>query len=189
MWRPHRRAPRRDELAPLTRSYDRNLPVVVTVVAVGVVKVPVDEVVDVVAVGDRLVSAALAVDVIAVMPFAVVVGRAAVGVPRVDVQGVLVDVVLVRMMQVSAVDVVDVVAVLDRGVPAAGLVPVLVVLVGDVLGHGTSLRDRCPGDKQMRTRSVLRTRPRQALSEGANEKRSQNAPPSARTRVGDLGRQ
>ena len=103
--------------------------VVVAVLAVRVVQVAVDEVVDVVAVGNRLVTAAGAVDVGGVVTAAAVIRGAVGGVRRVDVEAVLVDVVLVRVVQVAVVEVVHVVAVLHRDVTAVRAVGVVVILV------------------------------------------------------------
>jgi hypothetical protein len=110
--------------------------VVVAVIAVRMMQVPVDEIVDVVAVRHRLVPAAGAVLVARLMPLAPVLGRAAVGVLGRDLDDVLVDVVAVRMVQVSVVQVVDVIAVADGGVPAAWAM--LVGMIGVM-----RLRARC----------------------------------------------
>jgi hypothetical protein len=77
--------------------------VVVAVVFVRVVQVPVDQVVDVVAVRDRLVTAALSVGVGRI---AARVGRVAVRMVGVDLEHMLVDVVVVRVVQVAVVQVV-----------------------------------------------------------------------------------
>jgi hypothetical protein len=109
--------------------------VVVAVVAVRVVEVALDQVVDVVAVRDRLVPAARTVDVPGLVRAAVVVGRAACRKLAGDLEDVLVDVRLVRAVQVPAVQVVDVVAVLHGRVAAAGAVDVA-VLAMLLAGHG-----------------------------------------------------
>ena len=70
----------------------RNRAVVIAVAVVGMVQVPVNEVVDVVAVRNGGVAAAGAVDVIGVMPCAAVIGGARRRVGAADVEGVLVDV-------------------------------------------------------------------------------------------------
>lgn len=103
--------------------------VVVAVVAVGVVQVPVHEVVHVVAMWHGLVSAAGAVHVTRVVRAAVVVGCALIRVLRADRQHMLVDVVTVGVMQVAIVQVVHVPVVLQRGVAAAGTVLVCVALM------------------------------------------------------------
>ena len=104
--------------------------VVVAVVAVRVMEVPVDQVVDVVAVRHGLVPAAGAVGVGGVVSFAGVTRRTVRRVGLVDLEAVLVDVVAVGMMQVAVVQVVDVPFVIDADVAALGAVGVVVVGVG-----------------------------------------------------------
>jgi len=114
--------------------------VVVAMVAVEVVKAPVYEEVDVVAVRHGLVPAARPVDVVGAMA----AGRPGVpvGIGRRDVDGVLVDVVAVGVVQVAVVQEVDVAVVAHRGVAAGLPVDVVVALVGGVLvvGHEPTLR-------------------------------------------------
>jgi hypothetical protein len=93
-------------------------------VAVRVMEVVAHEVVDVVAMGHRLVPAALAVGVIGVVVVTGMLGGAAFGMLGIDLEHVLVDVILVRVMQLAVVQVVHVITVLDSGVTAAGTVPV-----------------------------------------------------------------
>jgi hypothetical protein len=69
---------------------------------------------------------------------------------------VLVHVIAVGMVEVALVQIIDVIAVLDRGVSAAGVVGVIVVLVCSVIVHGPSVGHGVPEHKQMRTRSNLR---------------------------------
>jgi curli biogenesis system outer membrane secretion channel CsgG len=113
--------------------------VVVAVGAVRVVEVPADEVVDVIAVRDRVVPAAWAVGVARVVGTASVVRGARSGVRVGDLQLALVDVPVVRMVEVAVVGVVDVVAVLEGGVTAAGAVCVCVVVVL-LVAHGRSFQ-------------------------------------------------
>jgi hypothetical protein len=122
---------------------DLDRPVVVAVIAVGVVEAAVDEVVDVVAVGHGLVPAPGAVDVLGVVDGgdARLDGVAPGGVARADGQDVLVDLAVGDVVEVPVVEVIDVAVVLDGGVPAAGAVLVGVVLVlvlvaVVVVGHG-----------------------------------------------------
>lgn len=105
---------------------------IVTVIAVRMVQVAVDEVVDVVAVRDRLVTAVGTVDVVGRV-CAACVGGAAGRVSGVDVERVLFDSPRARVVQMPVVHVVDVVAVRDGGVSAARAVNVIVVVVG--VGH------------------------------------------------------
>ena len=108
---------------------------VVTVVLVRMMQPSGDDVVDVVAVRDCFVAAAVAVRVVGAVP----VGRCGVaaGVLGVDLDDVLVDMVAVGVMEVPVVEVVDVVAVLDGGVAAAGAVDVGMLVMNRVVGHGT----------------------------------------------------
>jgi hypothetical protein len=110
--------------------------------AVGVVEVIADQVVDVIAVRHGLMTAALAVRVIGGVAAAVVLLRAAIGARVVDLEDVLVDVTVVRMVQVTVVQVVDVIAVLDAGMAAARAVAVWVIGMNRVLArHAPSVGD------------------------------------------------
>jgi hypothetical protein len=100
--------------------------VVVAVVAVGVVQVPVHQVIDVVAVRHRLVAAAGAVAVVLRVLAAVVGGGAARGVVGADRQGVFLHPAGAGVVKVPVVQVIDVALVVNAGVPAPG--PVLVVV-------------------------------------------------------------
>jgi hypothetical protein len=77
-------------------------------VAVGVVQVAIDQIVDVIAVGDGFVAAALSMDVSSIMSAALMVGGAAVRVLVSDLNHMLIDVIAVRMMQMRIVQIVDV---------------------------------------------------------------------------------
>jgi hypothetical protein len=108
--------------------------VVVAVILVGMVEVALDQVVGVVTVWHRLVSAIGPVLVRAFVDAAVMVWGTPLGIGVADRDGVFVDVVLVRVMQVPLMEVVDVPLVLNRGMTAIGSVDVIVVaLVGPVL--------------------------------------------------------
>jgi hypothetical protein len=125
--------------------------VVVAVVAVGMVEVVGDQIVDVVAVRDGLMTASRAVGVPGV------VARTGKGVFRsavlrvraTNLDCVLVDMVLVRVMQVTVVQIVHMSLVADGHVAAVRTVLVCVVLVNLVplRGHGvdaTAIRLRLP---------------------------------------------
>ena len=88
-------------------------------VAVRMVQVTGDEVVDVIAVRYLLVPATGSVDMIGVVAAAVMVGRALRGVGGVDSEAMFVHVVAVRMVHVAIVEVVGVAVMSDRGVAAA----------------------------------------------------------------------
>jgi hypothetical protein len=107
--------------------------VVVAVPVVRVVEMPTNEIVDVIAVGNLLVTAIGAVNVRGFVSAAGVLGSAISGVGRADFENVLVDVVTVRVMQMRVVQVVEMIAMLDRRVPASGAVLVRVVCMNGVL--------------------------------------------------------
>jgi hypothetical protein len=107
--------------------------VVVAVVAVDVVQMAVDQVIDVVAVRHRLVAAAGTVLVLLGVVAAAVLRRAAGRVLLAYFELVLLDAGLADVVQVAVVQVVHVVLVVHGGVAAAGTVLVTVVGVG---GHG-----------------------------------------------------
>jgi len=119
---------------------------VVAVVSMRMTEVAADAVVDVVAVRDRLVAAAGAMDMAGLVTTAAMVRSAAVGVVSRDVDHVLVDMILMRMVEVTIVQEVDVAAVAHGGVAATRTM--LVSMVGVVRcgagGHRKSSLP-CPG--------------------------------------------
>jgi hypothetical protein len=129
--------------------------VVVAVVVVRVMQAPVDEIVDVVSVRHGLVTAVRSVDVAGL----VTIGRLGVIglVGCVDGDHVLIDMVLVRMMQVAVVQVVGVTVMVDGGVAAVRSVNVIVAGVGGVLvrAHGATVRRQVRRSKRLRMRRVL----------------------------------
>lgn len=92
--------------------------VVVAMVLMRPVQAPVDQIVDVIPVRHRLVPATG----LMLVPAAVGVLDAAVGIGLVEGDDVIVDMVLVGVMEVSVVQVVDVAIVAHGGVAAAGSV-------------------------------------------------------------------
>jgi hypothetical protein len=115
--------------------------VIVAVVRVRVVQMTGDEVVDMVAMRNRLVTTTDAVDVAAVVALAGMLWGTPLGVLDVDLEHVLVDVITVRMMQVALVQVVEMIAVRNGRVAAAGPVLVGMVWVRAVLVHVPSLHE------------------------------------------------
>jgi hypothetical protein len=104
--------------------------VVVAVIAVGMVKAAIDEVIDVVTVGHRLVSAAGAVVVSGLVRAGLVRSGAAIGIRRRHFEGVFLDrAVRLLMMEMAVVQVVEMITVSDRGVPASVAVLVVVIFV------------------------------------------------------------
>ncbi|MEX3690629.1 hypothetical protein AB3X91_16100 [Paraburkholderia sp. BR14263] len=100
---------------------------VIAVVAVRVVEMAVDQIIDVIAMRYRFVSAARAVDVARFM--ATAVGCAFVRILCADLDPVFVDVIAVRMMQMAVMQIVYVVAMPDGGVSAARAMLMLMVSV------------------------------------------------------------
>ena len=92
-----------------------------------------DEVVDVVAVRNGLVATAWAMNVTLGVACTAVGGRADRGVRSADIDDALVDVRVVSVVQVAVVEIVDVVAMANRGVTAGGTVDVRVIGVGGVV--------------------------------------------------------
>jgi hypothetical protein len=93
-----------------------------------------------IAVRHGLVAAARTVLVAPLMAAAIVVRRAGVGIAGAHLDHMLVEMVIVRVMQVAVVEIVHVIAVPYRGVAAARTVLVWVVVMDLVLavGHGFS---------------------------------------------------
>jgi hypothetical protein len=112
-----------------------NLPVIVAVIAVRVVKVAVHQVIDVVAVRHRFMAAAGAVPMSLVVLAAIMVGSALGGISAADRQRVFLDFVAFVVVQVPIVQVVGVALVADGLVAAVG--PVLMV-VAFVVGRHVS---------------------------------------------------
>jgi hypothetical protein len=121
----------------------------VAVVAVGVVEGPSHGEIRVVAVGDGLVPAARSVPVVALHR------GAGAGAAPVHVEAVLVGVSLVGGVEVTVVKVVRVVAVPDLPVPAAGAMPVLVLVVL-AAGHRRILRIVSPEGTGVNPPAALR---------------------------------
>lgn len=126
--------------------------VMVTVVPVGMMQMTVHEVVDVVPVRHRFMTTPWAVHMIPIVTTAAMVGRAVGRIDRVDVDAMLIEVVPVRVVQVTLLEKVDVVPVLDPLVPTAGPVMVFVLPVR-IVGHG--LESSPPKGSVKRTRPPL----------------------------------
>ncbi|WP_174923297.1 MULTISPECIES: hypothetical protein [Burkholderia] len=101
-------------------------PVIVAMIAMRMMKVSVDQIVDVIAMRYRFVPATGPMDVTCLV--ATAARRTPVRVLRADLDPVFVDVIAVRMVQMAVVQVVDVVAMPDGGVTAARTM--LMVVVG-----------------------------------------------------------
>jgi hypothetical protein len=114
--------------------------VIIAVPAVRVVEMTVDQMIDVIAMGNRGVAAAGGVHVVGWMAVARVLWRALGRVGRIDGDHAFVDVVAVDHVQMPIVEVIDVAAVLDGEMPAAGAVNMVVGGVGGMRRHGKSYR-------------------------------------------------
>jgi hypothetical protein len=101
---------------------------VITMITVGMVQMAAHQVVDVVAVWNGFMTAARPMHVTRIVPAAPVFRRAAIGIRRRYLNEMFVNVAVVRVMQVSVVQIVDVVAVLYCGMSAIG--PVYVRMIG-----------------------------------------------------------
>ena len=111
-------------------------------VAVRVVQMAADEVVDVVAVRHRGMAAAIAMDVSSVVAVAVVIRGTARGMLVVDGDRMLVDVVPVGVVHMPVMQVVDMTFVGHRDVPAVRAVLMGVVGMDRVVGHCAGLSER-----------------------------------------------
>ena len=131
--------------------------VVVAVAPVRVVQVAGDKIVHVIAVRHRFMAAAGPVNVARLMPRAGMLRGADGGIGSAHFDDVLVVMVAVRRMQVAVVQIIDVAAVLDGGVAAAGSVDVVMFGMGvmRVSGHGRSVGHRPAPAKQVGVRRVL----------------------------------
>ena len=75
--------------------------VIITVIPMGVVEVAIHQIIDVITVGDRLMPAPGAVDMIRIMSLTLVVRGATIRVGVADLDHMLVDMVLVRVMKMT----------------------------------------------------------------------------------------
>lgn len=127
----------RSEGAPLD-GLDR--PVIVAVIAVGMVKVSLNKIVDMVAVRHGGMPAPRSMDMVGGVAAALVLGRARRRVGRVHLELVLLHLAALWVVQVTVMKIVDVIAVLNGRVAAAR--PVLVRMVGVVAHSKLLLKER-----------------------------------------------
>lgn len=105
--------------------------------AVRVMEMAIDEIVDVIAMGNCLMAASRAMLVTGFVTGAEVIRRASRRIGLTHLDHVLVDMIAVRLMQVAVVQVVDMVAVLDGDMAAAGAVNVSVAFMDSMfVRHG-----------------------------------------------------
>jgi hypothetical protein len=104
-------------------------------IAMRVMEVPSDQIVDMVTVRHRFMTATWTMYMARFVSAALMLRRAAIRIRRVDFQRVFVDMVAMRMMQMAVVQIVDVVTVFDGGMPT--ILTMLVIMVGVMrLGAG-----------------------------------------------------
>ena len=103
---------------------------IVAVIAVWMMQVAVDQIIDVVAVRDRLVAASWAMNMAGLVPRARVSRRAPVGILRRHFYDMFIDVTRMHVMQVTIVQIVHMITVLHGRMAASGTM--LVVVVGVV---------------------------------------------------------
>jgi hypothetical protein len=118
--------------------FDLHWPVIVAVVAMGMVEMAVDEIIDVVAVRDGRVSAAGAMHMAGLVSATVVPRGASIGVRRRHFDHMLFDLLAVRMMKMPVVQVVHMPLMLDGRVSAIRAVLMNVAIVSFVSGHNRS---------------------------------------------------
>jgi hypothetical protein len=93
---------------------------VVAMVVVRMMQVTIDQIVDVIAVRHRFMPTSWPMYMTGLVPGATMIRCAAVGVPRGYFDHVLVDVVAVRMVQMTIVKVINMASMADREVPTIG---------------------------------------------------------------------
>jgi hypothetical protein len=91
---------------------------IIAVVAVRMMQVSLDQIIGVIPVRHRFMAAARAMAMSCIMAAAAVVRRAALGIVGAHFHDMLVDVILVRMMQMAVVEIIDVSLMSNRDVPA-----------------------------------------------------------------------
>ncbi|CAN1722515.1 protein of unknown function [Hyphomicrobium sp. 1Nfss2.1] len=102
---------------------------IIAVIAVRMMQMTVDQIVDVIAMRYSLVSAAWAMLMPGLVPHAAMLRRTPVGILTRHFDHMLIDVIAVHVMQVAVVQVIDMIAVLDGLVAAARSVLVRVICV------------------------------------------------------------
>jgi len=113
------------------RSGEINRAMVIAMITMRMMQVAVHKVVDVVPMGNRFVSAAWPVYMIGRMAATVMVGRTAIRVFRADLKPVFVNMIAVGMMQMTIMQIVDMVTVPDCSVSAVR--PMLMIMMGMML--------------------------------------------------------
>jgi hypothetical protein len=140
--------------------------VIVAMVAMRMVKMAVDEIIDVIAVRHGLMSTPWAMHVPRLMTFATMIGRASVRVSRTHFDDMLVDVIAVRMVEMAIMQIIDVVAMANGCVTTAGAMLVIVIgMMRKIAGAHRLLPFRLSDARR-------RARPRSRSSSGYGCRRS-----------------
>lgn len=97
-------------------------------------QVTIDEIVDVIAVGNRFMATTWSMDMVGSVTSTTMTTCASSRIVRIDIERMLLDAACIgRVMQMTVMQIVDVVLVLDRGMPA--LCAVLVIVVCVLMAH------------------------------------------------------
>jgi hypothetical protein len=117
-------------------SNDFHRTVIITVVAVGMVQVTVDEIIHMVAMRDRFVTAARSMNVSSIMSGAAMVGRATIRIIVAHFNAMFVYMIGVRMVKMAIMEIIHMAAVPDGNVTASGSMRVGVVGVMRKIASG-----------------------------------------------------
>lgn len=117
---------------------------VVAVVAVGIVEMSVDQVVDMIPMRYRFMTAIRSVHMFSRVPPAPVPGRAGFRVVRGHGDDMFIDMAVMRMMQVAVMQITDMIVMHDARMAALGSVwmGMIFVLLQVTIGHRRSLRKK-----------------------------------------------
>ncbi len=112
-------------------------------IAVRMMKVAIDEIVDVIAMRHGFMPAPRSMDVARRVTGAAVFRRAAIGILGADCNHMFVDMIGMRMMQMSVVEIIDMTVMADGDVAAIWPMHMRVIGVDGVIlgGHGSFLRE------------------------------------------------
>jgi hypothetical protein len=105
-------------------------------------EMPFDKEVGVIPMRDRFVAATHPMGMLRVVPTACMTDRAVLGICPAHCDRAFIDVITMMMVEMPVMQVVDVVPVRDRRMPAARTMLMRVIVVRLVVGHGCSPLDR-----------------------------------------------
>jgi hypothetical protein len=120
---------------------------IITMIAMRVMQMTLYEIIGMVAVWHGLVAATRSVFVIRIVLAATMVRAAAIGIRGAHRNGMLVDMIVMRVMQMAVVEIIGVAVVANRNVAAALSVCMRMIGVNAIVvrSHGFSFRDASPG--------------------------------------------